>query len=124
MLGDQSVCTACPAGFMCPVKSNPPIVCAPGTFSIGSQALCTPVPAGFYTASAGMMSPVKCGVGQYASGGASVCSTCELGYRCPSGSTEPAPLSAACAIGGFCNPPGIYTLCLAGTYGIVEAGRR
>jgi hypothetical protein len=77
---------------------------------------------GYFVPSAGASVASICGVGRYSTGGATTCSLCSPGYQCAAGSSSPSPPSAACRIGGYCNPATVYTPCPAGTYGIVSAG--
>jgi hypothetical protein len=121
-IGGQSSCTLCPSGSYCPSRTSAPLDCPMGTYSTAGQVICTISPPGYFVSSPKSSYPTRCGVGYFSSGGAVTCTLCDPGYYCPSGSTEPAPPSAACAIGGYCNPADTYTPCPVGTYGIVSAG--
>jgi hypothetical protein len=46
--------------------------------------------------------------------GSFACTLCTPGYMCRAGSSTPSPLADACQIGGYCNPPTVYTPCPAG----------
>ena len=50
--------------------------------------------------------------------GSSACTLCTPGYMCRAGSSTPSPLADACQIGGYCNPPTVYTPCPAGTHSL------
>ena len=40
-VGNQTVCTPCPAGEACPnTHTNQSIICSPGEYSVGSQTVC------------------------------------------------------------------------------------
>lgn len=121
-LSGAASCSVCPAGSFCASRSSSPVDCPEGTYSSAGQTSCTLSTPGFFAAGAGNTGEIMCGVGYYSSGGASSCTLCNPGYRCPSGSSDPSPSSAACQIGGFCNPANVYTPCPSGTYGIVSAG--
>ena len=43
------------------------------------------------------------------------CTLCDPGYKCRAGSVTSSPLGDACQIGGYCNPPTVYTPCPPGT---------
>lgn len=121
-IGGQSSCTLCPTGSYCPSRTSSPLDCPMGTFSAAGQVICTIAPPGYYVSSPKSASPTICGFGYFSSGGAISCTLCNPGYNCPSGSSDPSPPSAACTVGGFCNPADTYTPCPTGTYGIVSAG--
>ena len=60
-------CVDCPVGHSCPIITNPPVVCYPGTYSNVT----------------GLTSCKTCATGYYSVFGQSQCSICPAGYQCP-----------------------------------------
>ena len=57
----------------------------------------------------------ECLPGTYSQAGSTQCSACIPGYRCPMGSTTPAPPDYECEKGGWCD--GLYYYpCPSGTF--------
>lgn len=139
-------CTACPAGFYCPIGAIVPVPCPPGTVqpstnmiyiydclapTAGTQATiwansnsdgdaCT---AGHYCPLGGSGSPTACPAGTYtdsttASSVAS-CLDCPAGYACEEGTGGTVKLKLNCGAGYYC-PLGSSNAyqypCPAGTY--------
>lgn len=123
-LGGALDCTLTPEGYYSPVTTALPLVCQPGYYSSSGQTSCTQAAGGNYVPSPGAASPSLCPVGYYSSGGgASVCTLCNPGYMCPVGSTSASPPGSECPVGGYCNPPTVFTKCPPGSYGTVTAGQ-
>jgi len=57
-------CTACPAGYKCPLKGALPSPCEAGTYSLGASANCTACDAGSQCTDA-TSAPSSCLAGQY-----------------------------------------------------------
>lgn len=89
-------------------------------FVVGSCS--TLAPPGYFVAAPAANSPAICAIGTYSTGGASVCSMCTPGYRCPAGSSTPSPPGSECPMGSYCNPSSSLQLCSPGSYGVVTGG--
>jgi hypothetical protein len=97
----------CALGYYCPAGSGPaPVPCPRGTYGdikgLTASAKCTKCTAGSYCATMGLKQPTG---------------LCLPGYYCPTGQSEPEPLSYPCTVGHRC---GLGTAapqaCPAGTY--------
>ena len=91
-------CKECPPGYKCPDKTDL-TQCLPGTFSTGKKTECSICSPGFYCpyikwviihSSLYLMSicfsqdvQLNCPIGSYSSEGASFCTPCEKGSKCP-----------------------------------------
>jgi hypothetical protein len=124
----ETSCTPCPAGSYCVAGSISPSSCSEGNYSSGAASACTPCPAGSYCSStqvlgacpAGYSSVLgaggcrrcpagsacataaslgaPCSAGSYAEDGATACTACRPGFRCPYSDSS---VAVACAPGTF-----------------------
>ena len=96
----------CPPGHYCPISTNNPVMCPPGTFSnltkLENEDQCSPCSAGSFCSAAGLLQPDGlCKKGYYCQNGSksSTEKICPKGYFCDEGSFAAAP----CPIGTY-NP--------------------
>lgn len=86
--GFQSVagsteCSPCPAGFGCPLTSDPSLnfACVPGSFSSEGVSVCSSCPAG--SACPNTSASVLCESGSFSLDGYTECEPCPAGWACP-----------------------------------------
>jgi hypothetical protein len=149
--GDSTVataagCTACPAGYYCPIGSITPVPCPPGTLNpstnkqyifdcvtpaAGTQATIwgnsaasgDPCTAGHYCPVGSLGSPSPCPAGTFTDATnliqASECTACTAGFACEEGTGAGVKDKIKCAAGYYC-PAGTSdpyaNPCPAGTY--------
>lgn len=105
----SSDCSACTAGYYCPLGSIYPTVCPVGYYCLASVATPTYCPIGTIGLTSGLSTLAGCSScpeGSY-------CSTpgllvpdgfCTQGYLCSAGSSSSTPSGTICTAGGYCEP--------------------
>ena len=108
-----SLCFPCEAGTECPTGREQPVVCRPGSYSLGQARSCSPCPIDTYSESAGASACTPCPTGTYASVGAVSCTrgACLPGYACH---TDKDP--EICLPGTYSNRALVCTPCPPGTH--------
>ena len=98
--GTNPVCRDCLIGHYCPSVDKPPVMCEPGTYSVGGKlTTCLACPAGSFCPTLGGNAPVTCPLGTYQPNvNKTYCNSCPPGSYCPS-LTQSAPL--ACPSGSY-----------------------
>ena len=121
-----SVCTQCPAGYLCPAAGNTGAFtdCPAGQYCPLGSSSGTNCPIGTYSPTKNLKAAtdcLDCPPGSYCLGGGSTVSgQCNTGYYCVAKATAAIPTSPAgytCTAGNYCPPGvGIPTPCGVGTY--------
>ena len=80
-LGNQTVCTVCEAGYMCPDAEGASIEpCVAGTFSLAQATECTDCPLGKACPDTNStLTQVECSPGNYSLGRQTECTPCPAG---------------------------------------------
>lgn len=124
----QSDCLPCTLGHNCPAGSSIPTACVAGTYtaveSTAAATDCLQCPAGNWCQTGSTIDGLACEAGSFSPPGASVCSTCQVGYYCDENattqsdmlSTKPCPAGLYCPTGLDVEPSGALHSCARGYF--------